>query len=141
MLLYLVYAEIDIDKPNTLIFMVHASPIKISSRGNVLLPKEFRDALGSDVVMAEMGKNHEIVLMPFKTEVESESSQGREVAWKSLQARMTKGYDFKHEKFNRDELYDRYEGSIHHKNSASMKNTAKKYILHSKISVFEEISR
>lgn len=46
--------------------MAHASTITISPKGNVLLPKEFRDALGSNVVMAEIRENNNIILYPLR---------------------------------------------------------------------------
>ncbi len=46
--------------------MAYATAINISPKGNMTLPQEFMDALGSSVVTAEIDKNHNIILYPLR---------------------------------------------------------------------------
>jgi hypothetical protein len=105
--------------------MTQTAKLQISPKGHIVLPQEFLDELGSSSVIVEKRGNHEIALVPFDPAAERKAHERREAAWKSLQARMARGYDFKHEKFDREELYDRYENSIHYKNSLAFEEAEK----------------
>jgi len=93
--------------------MSQVATIKISSRGNVPLPREFRNAIGSDVVRVEID-GHKVTLSPANL-----GTEDRERAAKELREIIAHGYHFKHEKFNREELYDRYERSVHCRESSN----------------------
>jgi len=46
--------------------MAHTATITISPEGNMLLPQEFRDVLGSKTVTAEIDKHNNVILYPLR---------------------------------------------------------------------------
>jgi len=46
--------------------MAHAVTITISPEGNMSLPQEFRDILGSNTVTVEVGKHNNVILYPLR---------------------------------------------------------------------------